>query len=252
MNGFDNEFEFVKRINNRTIKQLNILLQDLIINLFGKVNDKAIIKAWRNHYKQKTDVLIKINSTIKRISIKMGSRNSVHVEGINTFTKFLFDSGIPEKIVNNYLKFHFGDGTINGTGKNRLSAQEIKEMFQTEIDEINKYFNNSNFSKTITERFITKGLVYHDHVDALIVGKVDDFLVLYEKDIFNIIKSNFGYHCSSPHFGPLVCQPLNRCINRNSKYEYARYYVQIKWYSLFDNMIEFMNEKVVNDIKSPS
>ena len=48
-------------------------------------------------------------------------------------------------------------------------------------------------------------------------------------------------YCSAVHFGALVCQPLNRCLNYNNRYSYSRFYVQVKWYSLFDDIIESMN-----------
>ena len=48
-------------------------------------------------------------------------------------------------------------------------------------------------------------------------------------------------YCSAVHFGALVCQPLNRCLNYNNRYSYGRFYVQVKWYSLFDDIIESMN-----------
>ena len=37
---------------------------------------------------------------------------------------------------------------------------------------------------------------------------------------------------------------MNRCLNYNQKYEYARHYIQIKWYHLSDAIIEIMSERV--------
>ncbi len=89
INGLDNEFAFVLELNNKTIKELNPLCRDLIEAIFPNENENSIIKCWRNHLKQKSDILIKINNKIKGISIKKGIKNSVHVEPISQFISFL-------------------------------------------------------------------------------------------------------------------------------------------------------------------
>ena len=53
MNGFENEYQFAKAINNKKIKEINPLLQELINDIFYNINENDIIKAWGNHYKQK-------------------------------------------------------------------------------------------------------------------------------------------------------------------------------------------------------
>ena len=42
----------------------------------------------------------------------------------------------------------------------------------------------------------------------------------------------------------MTCQPKNRCLNYNPLYEKDRYCVQIKWYNIFDDIIEYMNKNV--------
>ena len=70
MDGFDNEYGFVMLLNNKRINELDLNTQEMIYSIFNNVNEKEIIKAWRNHMKQKTDVMIKIRNIIKGISIK--------------------------------------------------------------------------------------------------------------------------------------------------------------------------------------
>ena len=53
----------------------------------------------------------------------------------------------------------------------------------------------------------------------------------------SFIKKRFNYS-TGIHFSNLFVQSQNRCLNFNPKYEKARYNVQIKWYSLFDDIIE--------------
>lgn len=61
INGFDNEYQFVMALNNKRVGELNILLKDLIYTIFNNITDDMIVKSWRNHYKQKSDVMIKID-----------------------------------------------------------------------------------------------------------------------------------------------------------------------------------------------
>ena len=58
INGFDNEYEFVKYLNGKRIMELNPMFEELIKYLFPNARGDSIIKSWRNHYKQKTDVFI--------------------------------------------------------------------------------------------------------------------------------------------------------------------------------------------------
>ena len=127
INGYANEFEFVKYFNGKRVKELNPMFYDLVVTIFPKCDDNAIIKSWRNHYPQKSDIFIKINDTIKGISIKKGIRNSVHTEPISEFVHFLIENHITKDSVISYLKYHYADGSINGSGEKRLSAEEYKK-----------------------------------------------------------------------------------------------------------------------------
>ena len=59
INGYDNEFAFVLELNNKAIKDLTPLHRDLIETIFPNENENSIIKCWFNHFKQKSDILLK-------------------------------------------------------------------------------------------------------------------------------------------------------------------------------------------------
>ena len=56
-------------------------------------------------------------------------------------------------------------------------------------------------------------------------------------------------YSSAVHFGPLTVQPLDRCLNRNKKYEYCREYIQVKWFSMYDDIVSIMAKKYEKLIK---
>lgn len=238
MDGLENEYEFVKYLNGKKISELNPIFRDLIDYLFKDISEDTILTSWRNHYKQKADIFIKANGVMKGISIKKGSRNSVHVDSLSKFTNFLYRNRIPVDVIKLYCKYHFADGTTNGKGKLRLSAEEYKKEHKQEIDLINLHFNTEKIIRLAIDRFILKGNNSKYYVDALIYGECNDFLWLKKEEIYKIILEQINLDSSAVHFGPLVVQPKTRCLNYNKKYERERFCVQIKWYSLFDDIIK--------------
>lgn len=248
MNGYINELYFVNYLNGKKVKNLNIMFLELIENLFKNINKEDIIKSWKNPFSQKTDIFIKINNEIKRISIKSGIKNSIHVEPISEFIHFLIDNKIEKKYIISYLKYHYADGTTNGSGIKRISANEYKKTNQKEIDLLNKRLNNKDLINKVIERFILKGNNDIHLVDALIYGFYNDFIYITKDEIKEIVNNKMNLYSTGVHFGPLSCQPLNRCLNYNPKYEKSRYCIQIKWYSLFDDILEYKNNKILSNI----
>ena len=246
INGLDNEYEFVKYLNGKKISELNPLFKDLIFELFHCEKETEIIKSWRNHNKQKSDIFIKINKKMKGISIKKGIKNSFHVERITDFINFLIENNIDRETVIEYLKYHYADGTTNGKGKKRLSVEEYKKENQSKIDKINERINQEKILEKAIERFIIKGKNSDYYIDAIICGEVDDFFWITKDNIIELILSKKDEYSSAVHFGPMTIQPKNRCLNYNPKYEKDRYCIQVKWYNFFDDIIEYMNNKIIN------
>ena len=249
INGLDNEFAFVLELNNKTIKELNPLCRDLIEAIFPNENENSIIKCWRNHLKQKSDILIKINNKIKGISIKKGIKNSVHVEPISQFISFLITNNVSRDSIIEYLKFHYADGTTNGKGLKRISTEEYKAKNQAKIDKINSEINNEKLLIKAIDRFILKGNNSLYPVSALIHGEVNDFVFITNEDIIDIILRKKDNYSSAVHFSALTVQPKNRCLNYNTKYEKDRFCVQVKWYNIFDDILENMYLKEKSKVK---
>lgn len=248
INGFDNEYKFVNRLNGKRIRELNPLFRGLIYDLYGYLDDKFIVYAWRNHLPQKSDIFIKINDIKKGISIKKGIKNSVHVEGISEFIHFLIENKVDKETVIEYLKYHYADSSTDGKGQNRISVGEYKLINQDKIDRINKVFNQEKLLLAAINRFVLKGNNSDYYVDAVIYGEVDDFLWILKKDVRKLIMAKKDEYSTSVHFGPITCQPLARNLTYNPGLEKRRFCVQLKWYNLCDNIIENMNNKVVTSV----
>ena len=151
------ELGFVENLNSHFYNELNSNLKKFISFVFKDFDytDKIYCKKLSNH--QKADICVSIGNAIKYISLKSGSQNSVHVEKVNDFIKFLTNEGASKTIINNLLIYHYGDNTLTGDGKIRYSAEECKLKFKKEILEFNKYINNSKILTKILERFLLIG-----------------------------------------------------------------------------------------------
>ena len=241
LDGYQNEFLIVLEFNNKKVKELNPMLREVIDDLFPNIDEEKTVKSWRNHINnQKGDILIKIDKKVKTISIKKGSRNSVHVENIESFKIFLRELGIKEKIIYNYELFHYG---VNKFYPNKIfSSSEFTNKNKKKIHMINQAFLSINMDKII-DRFILCGNTSKYRIDGIIYGTPTDFLWINTNDILNIIKKSIDRDSNSVHIGALYIQPLNKCINGNKKYLWCRDYIQVKWYSLFDDIIEYKNNK---------
>lgn len=245
MNGYLIEQFIVNYLNSKRVKDLNIMYLELIESLFENINQEDKIIAWINPFKQKTDLFIKINNQIKRISVKSGIKNSVHVEPISEFIHFLIENNIERKHIINYLKYHYADGTTNGTGFKRISALEYKKENQNEIDLLNKQLNNESLITKAIDRFVLRGKNDIHSIDAIIYGNHNDFIFINQKEIKEIILNKINTYSTGVHFSTLSCQPMNRCLNYNPKYEKNRFCVQIKWYNLFDDILEYKNNLLI-------
>ncbi|MBQ4583308.1 MAG: hypothetical protein IJA94_00175 [Bacilli bacterium] len=223
-------------------------MRNVVDDLFPGVSDDSYIKCWKNHYKQKSDIFIRINGVMRGISIKKGSRNSVHVESVYSFINFLKENGLNGDSIKEFLKYHYADGTINGSGEKRMAIDQYKLKHQDKINVLNEIFNSKYFINSAIERFVIKGTNSEFFIDGIIYGEVTDFLWINRKDIIKVILAKQQLYSSGLHFGSLFCQPKNRCLNCNKKYEQDRHIVQIKWYSLFDDIIDNMNTNASADL----
>lgn len=190
--------------------------------------------------KRKADIYIKINNYVRGISIKKGVKNSVHVEHIDDFVSLLRRIGVDTTIINEFLKYHYADGTINGKGKHRISSTEYRNDYQAKVDMINEAINKNENIDEFIDRFVLKGNRAAYEVDAIIYGVIDDFIWITRNEIKYIIKKHLHDNIGALHISCLTIQPMGRNLNYNPKYEYTRRHVQLKWYNLADQIIEVM------------
>ncbi len=240
IDGFQNEAQFVNYLHGKRVKDLEPIYQDMLRKLYGDVSKWRKVKAVVDKTKKKYDIVIQIGKEKKKISIKKGINNSMHVEGISTFIHFLFEMKIDRENVMTYLKYHYADGTTNGKGTYRMSAKEYKEAHQEEINELNRNLNHPYILRKAIERFVLLGRNSDECIDGLIYGVVNDFIFLTREEVIQIIEAKRNVEFTGIHFGPLCCQPMTRNLNYNPLYEKKRFCVQIKWYDIYEDTVDYV------------
>lgn len=242
--GFQNETDLLSELSNKTYDELNSNLKKFILFLFPKVNNNDKIRCYSGMAGQKPDIIIEINNIRKNVSIKKGSGNSVHQEDIALFMNFLNTLNISEETKTELLKYHWADGTTDGSGKIRVSSAEYKAKHHKEIDLINGELNKKETLIKLITRALFKGKSdQFDEVDVIYYGTINKGHWATKDEIIKYILNN-KFDINSIHFGPLTYQIWNRCLNFNPKTENRRNVVQIKWGSLERDLIIIEKERV--------
>lgn len=235
-NGYKNEFEFIDYLNNKKYCQINPLMQDMLKSLYPNIQNHDIIKAYKYGRFAKADIVIEVNGILKGISLKCGIKNSVHVEPIEKFIKYLQIKNFKE--IDKLLRYLYSDGTNNNTGSKRQSSAQYKINNCMNINLINEELKNIK-SNLIIRFLIKTDINYKVNVDLFITGNINDFIWATKDEVINYLLENDIYS-SSIHVSNLFIQNWNKNLNYNPKYEYCRNYIQVKWYSMYDDIIKIM------------
>ena len=250
--GFQNETELANYINDTEYyNDMNSNMKQFLSFIFGEtdINNRKIIATKPTGYARniKPDIIISTDNIKKYISIKKGSGNSVHQESINDFTKFLSDIRIPNNIVQYLLEFHYGDGTTDGSGKQRISSINFKNLYPDKIQQINAEMNKPEILELLFNRFLFVGnAINAPRVDVVYHGTVENGLWASTNEITNHLLHN-TFNRNNVSFSHLNYQVWNRCLNFNPKTEDRRQIMQIKWASLETDFIEIKQKRIRNE-----
>ena len=245
--GFINENNLIYALNGKKFKDLNENLKNFTKFLFNNINYNNQIFAYEGKYGQKPDLVVQVNGISKNISVKIGSGNSVHQENISLFTNFLNYIGISQQLIFELLKYHWGDDTLNGTGKTRVSSKEYKQKHPKEIELLNTEINKKEYLNKFVNRFLFQGKSSeYDIVDTLYYGNCELGHWASRDEIINYINSE-NFNSDAIHFGPLNYQVWNRCLNFNPNTENRRQVMQIKWPNLLQDLLNIERKRKLNE-----
>lgn len=242
--GFNVEKELVFNLNKKKYYELTPFLKDVLITIFPFITNEDIIYSRLLERTQKPDIYIKCRDQIKYISIKSGKTNSVHFEKINELTTFLASRNISNETIETILLFHYGDGTLNGTGETRLLFEDLFPLLNKRIQLANIELNQKEIVDELIDRFIFNGIESKIlSVDYILHGNQNYGVLCSKEKIKKFILNKNYNHVRTLHVGPLTIQPFLRDIHDVSKNKYKREYVQIKWHYMASDL-EFIEKYV--------
>ena len=165
----------------------------------------------------------------------------MHIEPINKFVKKLESYGISSENIEQLKRYVYSDGTNNNTGEIRLSSNEY---LLNNIDEINTLNSALEcIKKELIRRFLIETDVkYLVPVDVFIHGSINDFFwVTSDEVLFYLTQSDSNSNYL--HISNLYIQSWNKNLIRNNRYEHCREYIQVKWFSMYNDIIKIMSNR---------
>lgn len=234
MQGFINETEMRDELNNKRILDLNHNLKTFILDIFSlSSSDKnlnKLVRCIKRGGQKKGDLEIIVDDISKVISVKMGTGNSVHQEPVNDFIKYLSNNfKINEEVSNCIRLFIWGDGTLDGTGKNknRISAITFSKTYPKEIKKIQEYFDK--IKKNLIERFVFNGRDNNLSIDYIYYGNKIEGKWISSHILLDWFLDDKNKSSGAISVGALTFQAWNRNINGGDKSEKKRGVIQLKW-----------------------
>ncbi len=95
----------------------------------------------------------------------------------------------------------------------------------------------------MVDRFIIKGRNADYDIDALIHGRVDNYVWLLKNDIYELIFLKRSIDITSPHIACLTIGPKKRNLSKSSNNTKERYIVCIRWHDMQKDIINYKNNK---------
>lgn len=226
--GLENEKEIIAALDGKSVASLNPSLKALVESLFPLASGTISCSKGLAH--EKPDLVISLGSEIRYVSVKSGHAVSVHEESLTTLIPFFRSLEIPNHILKTLVYFHYGDGTLDGTGPTRFTSENLRHLFKSYFHEASSYLTNRRFISPFFERFVFRGIETNGHeVDALYYGGVEKGISATRKEIYKSLYNHPYRHTGTINLGPLTYQPAVRNFYGYGEEEKRRNEAEIKW-----------------------
>lgn len=236
--GILKEDEMVIHLNNKTPKELTNNCRNLMKDLFGALDEEKIIKCQKTEGSVKPDYIIEYDGKKHCVSMKSGRSQIVHQEIIKNFVLFLRSLGVSKRTQQTILYYQYGDGTMDGSAKERMSYERLRLVLADRIKEANDELNkDKDFIWKIVERCVFIGAVQDaPEADALYHGDYEFGMVVSKKQVKKHIYRKTWDYLNNLHIGPLHIRPSARYIGREIVSEKRRQRVELFWPNLKDDI----------------
>ncbi|MCR5693238.1 MAG: hypothetical protein K6G74_04685 [Bacilli bacterium] len=225
------EDEFVYALNNKKAGELSHNMKHILREMFGFFEESDIVKCGLVEHYQKPDFYIEFKGQKKYVSLKSGSSTVVAEEGIKQFLAYLREWNLSVDGQKTLLYYHFGDGTMDGSGEKRMDYRELIHKLAPRIVELNKELNsNKKFVKEFIYRCLFKGTQERNvEADFIYHGDVNYGVVCSKEQIFKHVDRRSWDYMDNLHIGPIQFRPHARYANTEIKREEKRWKVDFWW-----------------------
>ena len=232
------EDELMLALNNHRVMDLIPNLHYLMRELFGALEPEELITCTQPDKPIKPDLLITYKGETKGLSVKSGTSEYVHGEPVEKFIEYLKTQGVSENTTKTILLNQFGDGTIDGTGKERIELAELKYRLRIQIKEANQELNNDHdILINILDRMLFQGwdenaipayAIYH--------GDIYGGVVMTRKQFIKWIKNKDWNYYDNLHVGPIFLRPHARYIGTEVKSVFSQHKIDGFWSKMLADM----------------
>lgn len=237
------ELEMIRDLDNKSFNNLKEWVKPIIKEMFNNAKENDVIKCVVCNRYSKPDFTIEINNQRKYISLKSGRSDSVHFEGIKSFILFLRKIGISKETQRTILRFHYGDGTLDGTGLVRFGHGDLMVKMKDALKAANNELNSKEVIKECLEHFVFSGVEGRRiSADYLWFGDKNYALSVSKEELINFVNRKGYEYIRTLHIGPMTIQPYLRDVERKSKYPQKRHVVQVKWHYLLSDIQRIRNK----------
>ena len=232
------EEEFVRAINGKKVEDLSHNLKHMMREIYGFFEPEEIVSAGLVENFQKPDFYIEYKGDRKYISLKSGRATTVGEEQLKSFVLYLRGKGISKESQKTILYNHFSDGTMDGSGKERIDYITFKASLNDKIKLLNEELNrDKKFVIDFVVRHVFKGTVEtYQEADYIYFGDVNYGVVCSKAQVIKHLYRRDWSFMDNPHIGPLQFKAHARYVGKEIKYEHKRWMVDIWWANLGPDM----------------
>ena len=218
-----NKISLISNLHNRAYGDINFNLKEFIKVMFPKIKDDSIIYCFETH-STKIDLTIVVNNIKKNISVKNGDIVCAYKDNILKFVSFLYSISVSSECVCALLKYHYADGTCDGSGQNAYSYGSLLSYdYRKEINIVEKEFSNL----TKLEKVLDSILFYDNYgrsVDYFYFGNAKKGVYANATRVKkNILAESNNYHHNFMRIGVMNFLPLKRSLLSVDKFDKRRH-----------------------------
>ena len=241
--GFLREDEMVYHLDKRKVKDLSNNLYHMMQELYGVLDEEEVITCYKTDDFIKPDFVIIYKDETRYVSMKSGRSEIVHSECIKDFVLFLRSLGVSRETQKTVLYYHYGDGTLDGTGKERYDYDKLRYLLHDRIAKANEEFHNIDIIMSVIERCVFTGTRSNAiPIDALYHGYFEFGTVATKKQIIKHLKRKKWDYIQNLHIGPLQLRPHARYVGTTIKNERKRQTLECYWTNLLSD-IDYISKR---------